>query len=281
MEPNSLASALFPALMSAGREIMRHYRNKISIESKDDGSPVTAADRIAEDILLATLAEIAPGVPVIAEESASRGILPPPSGAFFLVDPLDGTKEFATGRPEFTVNVAFVEAAVPRFGAIYAPAMSRLYWTAGKSNGFFAEVEADRHVSLENLNPRRLETRRAADTPLTIVASRSHGSGELESWLGSLEVGARTNIGSSLKFCLVAEGAADLYPRFGPTKEWDTAAGHAIVTAAGGAVTRSDGEPFLYGKAGENYLNPNFVVWRSAAMADDYFSSSRAMRVPS
>lgn len=259
-ETSDLAAALYPAVLAAGAAIMSHYDAGTAIETKGDGSPVSDADRDAEAILLAALAKIAPGVPVVAEEAASAGLVVHTGDTFFLVDPLDGTREFAARRPEFTVNVALVRNGVPVFGVIYAPALGQLFWTRGGS-AFKADFPASPPQQLAALDAQRLETAPAHDGPQTIVASRSHGSDDLEAWLQTIDAGTRVNIGSSLKFCLVAEGKADLYPRFGPTMEWDTAAGHAIACAAGGSVTRTDGSPFTYGKSEAGYRNPGFIVW--------------------
>lgn len=259
-EPSHLAAALYPAVLAAGAAIMSHYDAGTAIETKGDGSPVSAADREAEDIILAALAEVAPGIPVVAEEAASTGLTVHSGDTFFLVDPLDGTREYAARRPEFTVNIALIEDGVPVFGIIYAPALMQLYWTEAGS-AFKATVPAQPPPQLSELNACRLATAKAHSGAQTIVASRSHGSDDLEVWLQGIDAGTRVNIGSSLKFCLVAEGKADLYPRFGPTMEWDTAAGHAIAVAAGGCVTRTGGEPFLYGKAEHGYRNPGFIVW--------------------
>jgi 3'(2'),5'-bisphosphate nucleotidase len=259
-DPSKLADALYPAVLAAGAAIMSHYDARTAMEEKGDGSPVSAADRDAEDIILAALERLAPGVPVIAEEAASSGKVVDAQDTFFLVDPLDGTREFAARRPEFTVNIALISHGVPIFGMIYAPALSELYWTTGNA-AFKALLPVDPPRTLHDLKTERLATAATHPGPQTIVASRSHGSDDLEAWLQSIAVGTRVNIGSSLKFCLVAQGKADLYPRFGPTMEWDTAAGHAIAVAAGGSVTRTDGSAFLYGKAAENYRNPGFIVW--------------------
>jgi len=265
---STLGERLFKPVIAAGACIMRHFDDGTETLAKSDGSPVTAADREAEAIIVAALSEIAPGVPVIAEESASSGEILSPGETFFLVDPLDGTREFAARRPEFTVNIALVQNKTPVFGLIYAPAISQMYWTVGSRLAFKAIVACeDAPASLKDVSAQRLSTRTAHAGAQTIVASRSHGSQELETWLRNIEIEARVNIGSSLKFCLVAEGKADLYPRFGPTKEWDTAAGHAIVLAAGGSVTCTDGTPFLYAKRETDYLNPGFIVWAGAPQA--------------
>lgn len=258
-DPAKLADALYPAVLAAGAAIMSHYDARTAMEKKDDGSPVSAADRDAEEIILAALERVAPGIPVVAEEAASAGKTVQAQDTFFLVDPLDGTREFAARRPEFTVNIALISHGAPTFGMIYAPALSELYWTTGNA-AFKAMVPAQPPRALHELTSDRLATAPAHAGPQTIVASRSHGSDDLEAWLTTIAVGTRVNVGSSLKFCLVAQGKADLYPRFGPTMEWDTAAGHAIAVAAGGSVTRTDGSAFRYGKAAENYRNPGFIV---------------------
>lgn len=258
-DTSELAAALYPAVLAAGAAIMSHYDAGTAMETKGDGSPVSDADRDAEAILLAALATVAPGIPVVAEEAASAGLVVHTGDTFFLVDPLDGTREFAARRPEFTVNVALVEKGRPVFGVIYAPALSQLYWTQD-GGAHKAAIPAPPPQHLSGLDAQLLKAARPHDGPQTIVASRSHGSGDLEAWLQTIDAGTRINIGSSLKFCLVAEGKADLYPRFGPTMEWDTAAGHAIACAAGGSVTRTDGSPFLYGKSDAGYRNPGFIV---------------------
>ena len=262
---NMLAEHLFQPVIEAGSCIMGHFESGTQAQTKADGSPVTAADREAEAIIVAALGRIAPGIPVIAEEASCGGAAPCLEETFFLVDPLDGTREFAARRPEFTVNIALVKNKVPVFGLIYAPALSQLYWTEGREQAFKATVScASAPASLKDLRAERMSTLATHSGARTIVASRSHGSDELEDWLRGVDVKGRVNIGSSLKFCLVAEGKADLYPRFGPTKEWDTAAGHAIVLAAGGCVTRTDGTPFLYAKRDCDYLNPGFIVWSNS-----------------
>lgn len=260
-----LAEALLPSVLAAGRVTMRYFRSGVESELKMDGSPVTLADQASEDILLAGLARAAPGVPVIAEEAMSAGPAPSIDDAFFLVDPLDGTREFINNRNEFTINVGLIKNRVPCFGIIYAPAMSKLYLTLADEHAITATLDPEAaDCTLADLNAKRLRTRPPVPgAGMTIVASRSHGTAELERWLAGVDVAKRANIGSSLKFCLIAAGEADAYPRFGPTMEWDTAAGHAIVTAAGGVVTTTDGAPLLYGKVEAGFLNPSFIVWNS------------------
>lgn len=258
-----LAEALLPSVLAAGAETMRYFRTGVETEIKADGSPVTLADQAAEEILLQALSQAAPGVPVVAEESMSAGRVPILDDTFFLVDPLDGTREFINRRSEFTINIGLIKDKRPTFGIIFAPALSKLYLTLADDHAISAPLDPDAETcSLSGLNAERMQTRTAdVETGMTIVASRSHGSDALEKWLTDVNVGDRANIGSSLKFCLVAAGMADVYPRFGPTMEWDTAAGHAIAAAAGGMVTQTDGTPFLYGKLNTGFLNPSFIVW--------------------
>ena len=260
-----LVEALLPSVLAAGAETMRHFRSGVQTETKADGSPVTLADQAAEKILLAGLAAAAPGVPVVAEEAMAAGEAPSLDASFFLVDPLDGTREFINGRNEFTINIGLITNGVPRFGIIYAPALSKLYLTLADDHAATAILDPKAGTrSLADLDTKRLHTRRSSPgSAMTIVASRSHGSEALESWLAGVNVAGRANIGSSLKFCLVAAGEADVYPRFGPTMEWDTAAGHAIAAAAGGIVTQTDGTPLVYGKLESDFLNPGFIVWNS------------------
>jgi len=260
----SLADALLPAILKAGRIVMSHFREGVAVTTKIGGSPVTAADQEAEACLLEALEVAAPGVRVIAEEMmAGRGAAARCEGRFFLVDPLDGTRGFAQGIEQFTINIGLIEDRVPRFGAIYAPALSSLFLTLGEATAVSATVAASSHVSrLADLQAKRIHSKPVSDgTPLRVFTSRSQADA-LEVWLARLGIGEVSTffMPSSLKFCRVAEGAADVYPRFGPTSEWDTAAGHAIVNAAGGEVTRADGAPLLYGKHEDGFLNPPFIA---------------------
>lgn len=237
----------------AGDAIMAIYATEFEARTKEDASPVTDADLAAEAIITPALQALLPDVPVVAEEAAAAGHAPDVSGGqFWLVDPLDGTKEFLNRNGEFTVNIALIENGFPRLGVVYAPAIDTLY--AGST-----DAGADRTIG-EN-DPQPIRVREIPDEGLTIVASRRHGDPELlESFLGGRPVKETRNAGSSLKFCLVAAGDADLYPRFGRTMEWDTAAGHAVLAAAGGRVLTADNEPFTYAK-NAIFENPHFVAW--------------------
>ena len=239
------------AAFAAAEAILEIYASDFAVAKKSDASPVTLADGRAEAIILARLAAAAPGIPVIAEEQAEASGLPvtaPPR--FWLVDPLDGTKEFITRNGEFTVNIALVEDGIPVLGVVGIPVKGVVYGAAGP--GTARVTDAGGRI-------RPIRARLCPEEGATVAYSRSHAdTPRLEEWLAGYRVAARIAAGSALKFCLLAEGAADLYPRFGPTMEWDTAAGHAVLTAAGGAVTMLDGTPFRYGKPG--FRNPGFVA---------------------
>jgi 3'(2'), 5'-bisphosphate nucleotidase len=260
LEHEHLVRALLPSVLEAGAIEMRYYRSGVAVERKADASPVTAADREAEAVLLAALAHIAPGVPVIAEEAAGRGAVPQVADAFFLVDPLDGTREFINQRDEFTVNVALVRNGKPVFGIVFAPALGDLCATLGPGRAGHAHIMASSSAAAA-VNFTDIHTRRPDLDALVAVASLSHGAADADRFLAPYRVSQRRNAGSSLKFCLLARGEADIYPRVGPTMEWDTAAGHAVLAAAGGSVTELDGAPFVYGKADKGFRNPGFVAW--------------------
>ncbi len=265
MEPGAhvaMVEALLPAVLEAGRLQMTYYREGVEVQRKSDASPVTAADQESEAVLLAALARIAPDVPVVAEEAVSGGTVPALDGCFFLVDPLDGTTEFIQRRHEFTVNVALIEAGVPVLGMVYAPALGRLYSTAGSGCAVMADVAPENAArTLDEVGARDIRCREADPKALVALASRSHLNQETRDWLSRYAVADYKQAGSSLKFCVIAAGEADVYPRLGPTCEWDIAAGHAVLSAAGGRVRRLDGSPMVYGKAEDKFLNPHFVAW--------------------
>ena len=262
----SLADAVLPSVLAAARIQMGYFRSGTAVITKADTTPVTAADRLSEAVILAALAQIAPSVPVIAEEAMAAGVMPQlgpePDAEFFLVDPLDGTREFINGRPEFTINIALVRGGVPRFGLIYAPASGILTATLGDDHCVEAYVAPDAAVTrLAELTLNAIHTRTAPAAGLVAVASLSHNSPGTDAFLAQYTIIRRIAAGSSLKFCLVAKGNADIYPRVGPTCEWDVAAGHAILRAAGGTVTRLDGARFGYGNQAGRFRNPDFVAW--------------------
>ena len=257
-----LAAALVPPVLAAGAIEMRHYRSGVTVESKADQSPVTIADREAEAVLVAALTAAMPTIPIIAEEAVAAGRMPAIGPEFLLVDPLDGTREFIEQRGEFTVNIALVQQGVPVFGIVYAPATEELYVTLAPDRAVMTKVAPrEGPVSIGDLDLAPIRTRRPDPSALVALASRSHSNAETETFLGRYRIAQRTNAGSSLKFCAIARGDADIYPRLGPTMEWDTAAGHAVLLAAGGAVTTLDGAPLRYGNTATGLLNPHFVAW--------------------
>ncbi len=225
--------------LDAGKTVMEVYATDFNVDRKDDASPVTQADEKAEALILKGLAEAEPGLDVIAEESVSAGYIPEHGVRFALVDPLDGTKEFIQKRGDFTVNIGLVAEGGPVLGVVHTP-VDGMLWAGAVGDGAWEE---------DGSGVRRpIAVRKADPAALTVVASKSHRNPELERFIASLPVRESVSRGSALKFCLVARGEADIYPRTGPTMEWDTAAGHAVLLAAGGSLTTFDGAPFRYGK---------------------------------
>ena len=241
---DEIALFLAKAALAAGPAVMEEYDRGCSVASKEDGSPVTSADHRAEAIICECLASLAPMPPVCAEESMAAGAKAQVAERFMLVDPLDGTREFLAGNGEFTINVALIERGAPIAGAVYAPAIGRL-WVGGETA---FTCEAPPGAELPGQESRRRIRTRSAPTSLVAFASRSHLDAESDSFLKRLPIGETRFAGSSLKFCLIAEGLGDVYPRFAPTMEWDTAAGDAVLRAAGGGVLDPSGLPLSYGK---------------------------------
>ena len=243
-----LVDDLADAAREAGEAILQVVRRGFEVESKSDASPVTEADRAAELTILAALARAAPGIPVIAEEEVAAGRIPAHDDTYFLVDPLDGTKEFVRGGSDYTVNIGLIEGGVPKAGIVFAPATGRLHGGVVGGGAWLDEGGGRKPIN----------TRGQGDVP-TAVASKSHLNQAtidyLEAAIGKC---GYLSVGSSLKFCIVAEGEADIYPRASPTSEWDTAAGHAVLLAAGGLVDGTDGQPLRYGKPA--FLNRAFVA---------------------
>jgi 3'(2'), 5'-bisphosphate nucleotidase len=249
-----LLAAVVEATVAGGFIVWDHFCRTSAVEYKSDASPVTAADRAAEVVILAALQKAAPGIPVVAEEEAAAGRVPDVGAAFFLVDPLDGTKEFIKRGTDFTVNIGLIENGVPTMGAVYAPARDKLYWGDGPSGRAWQATQAPHGARGA---AQRISVRTPMQPPRA-VASKSHNTAETEAWLAHAGVTDRVSVGSSLKFVLVASGDADVYPRPAPTMEWDTAAGDAVLRAAGGRVFDLDGQPLAYGK--ERFFNPGFVA---------------------
>jgi 3'(2'), 5'-bisphosphate nucleotidase len=261
------APLLTDAAARAGAAIMHRYREAPEVALKDDQSPVTLADRDSEAVLLAALARLAPDIAVVSEESCAERRAPLPE-RFFLVDPLDGTKEFIKKRSDFTVNIALIERGRPRFGLVYAPARALLALTAADGEAVQAELPpSDSGATLSALEQTPLHVRPAPESGLTALVSFSHLDAETEAFLRKLDIAERVAVGSSVKFVAIARGEADVYPRFGPTMEWDTAAGQAVLEAAGGSVTEPDGTPLRYGKFETGLRNPSFIAWGGARRA--------------
>ena len=242
----------------AGEIIMRHYEAGTEARTKADQSPVTDADEEAEAFILSSLKQHFPGITIIAEEEASAGRLPRVGNRFFLVDPLDGTREFINRNGEFTVNIAEIDDAIAVRGVVYAPAQNRLF--AGETPGGAFEIDTIVNTLPDLGRMKPIAVRKAPTDGLVAVASRSHRDQKTDEYLAHYPVKDFITAGSSLKFCLVATGEADIYPRHGRTMEWDTAAGHAVLLAAGGSVKQLDGRPFVYGKEAEEFANPYFVA---------------------
>jgi 3'(2'), 5'-bisphosphate nucleotidase len=237
----------------AAAAILARPAAQVAHSLKADNSPVTAADEAAEVIILDGLQRLLPRVPVVAEESNARGARPSLAATYLLVDPLDGTKEFLAGRDDYTVNIAIVTEGIPIAGVIAAPALGSIWRGA---NG-----RAQR-ATLGNIREWSGITTRAWPASGPVVAvSRSHLDAATEAYLGKMPPLTRKTCGSSIKFCEVAQGNADLYPRLGPTSEWDIAAGHAILVAAGGCMTRPDGKPLKYGEDATGFRVPSFIAW--------------------
>ena len=249
---NRLLSEIIALAELAGAEIMKFYRGDMQIRHKADLSPVTAADQAAEDIILAGLRKLTPDIPIVAEEETAAGkIIEVGDRPYWLVDPLDGTKEFIAHRDEFTVNIALIENLSPTMGVVFAPALDTSYAANGPGT-------AVRRIGKQT--PQSIAARRIPDQSVIATASRSHGDKDkMQALLKDYAIGDVVVSGSSVKFCIVACGEADIYPRYGPTCEWDIAAGHAVLNAAGGSVCTLDGNDMRYGKP--KFLNPEFIAY--------------------
>nr|WP_292772213.1 3'(2'),5'-bisphosphate nucleotidase CysQ [Mesorhizobium sp.] len=243
----------------AGRKVLEIFHAGCEVSEKPDSSPVTDADHAAEAIILDGLRTAYPEISCVAEEEAAAGILPADLGnAFFLIDPLDGTKEFIKRSGDFTVNIALVRDGNPEVGVVYAPYSGRFF--SGRP-GMAEILDVDAEGKIDTRRPISV---RHGSSPLTVVASRSHRTAQTDAFIqecGPVEI---LSVGSSLKFCMIACGEADIYPRHGRTMEWDTAAGDAILRAAGGMTYMTDGNPLPYGKRNQadesDFANPDFVA---------------------
>ena len=246
---NTLGPAISEIARAAGAEILAIRERGAAVREKADSSPVTDADEAANALIVAQLGQLTPEIPIIAEESVAVGEIPEIGARFWLVDPLDGTREFIADRDEFTVNIALIEDGRPTLGVVGVPALDKLFVGA---TGAGAWLEKGGAAAVP------IAARAGPDVDAVAVASRSHGNAETEAWLEEHRITRTDRAGSSVKFCRLAEGAADLYPRFGRTMEWDIAAGHAVLAAAGGSVRTLDGADLLYGKP--EFENPHFIA---------------------
>ena len=254
MDPNQLLVEVTALAREAGRAILEVYASSFSVQVKEDRSPLTEADLRSEKLILAGLKRIAPEIPVLSEEAAQAPYATRRNWSrLWVVDPLDGTKEFVQRNGEFTVNIALVDNHRPVLGIVHAPVLERTYYACEGAGAFRSDREATGKAI-------RVEKRGAG--PVRVVGSRSHRGTSIDAFLARVGAHELVEVGSSLKLCLVAEGKADVYPRLGPTSEWDTAAGQCVLEQAGGQVLRLDGEPLAYNR--ENTLNPSFVGFADA-----------------
>ena len=252
--------------LKAGKNSMLHFHNDIDVETKSNNSPVTIADREGEEIIIRGIKSQFSRIQIIGEESSENGLPDRIEDKFFLLDPLDGTKEFINKRTDFTVNIGFIYKSTPVSGIVYAPALKRLFFTLGnKAYETYIAPEDKTIDDTDALNftlskAKQIHVRPKPDNGLVVVASRSHLSSDTEAFLKNLDVKEIVSAGSSLKFCILATGQADIYPRHGRTMEWDTAAAHAILSAAGGVVHDIDGALLSYGKIERGFDNPHFIA---------------------
>jgi 3'(2'), 5'-bisphosphate nucleotidase len=258
----TLIEPLTELVIRAGEAILAVNRGAMKVEGKSDGSPVTEADLAADRVIVEGLTRLAPKVPSLSEERARRA-RPPLRGSFFLVDPLDGTKEFVAGRNEFTVNLALVTDGAPLLGIVSAPALG-VIWRGIVGRGAERVVLRDGAPPL--VEPIRTRPYPAHGKPCTAAVSRSHGDARTEAFIGERGGAVRAELGSAVKFGRVAEGQVDIYPRLAPTCEWDVAAGHAVVTAAGGKITDLQGAALRFGLR-DDFIVPEFIAWGDPAAA--------------
>lgn len=272
----TLSEGFLPAFIEAGRLMLEHRKRGVKVERKGDGSPVTSADQEAELILLAAVRAALPGVRILSEEAESAAITASvdPAGLIVMVDPLDGTREYVAGGNDFTVNIGIAADGVPAFGMVLQPTSGRLFVTTGPRSAIEADASSALRAGigsaaeLASLPARPISTRPPDPKALVALSSRSHDSPEAKRFLAALSIARIERLGSSLKFCLLACGEADIYPRFGPTHVWDTCAGHAIVLSAGGIVTTDSGSELRYGPLTPPFLNPSFIAWGTPAFRD-------------
>jgi 3'(2'), 5'-bisphosphate nucleotidase len=259
----ALIEPLTDLVFRAGAAILAVNRGVMRIDGKADGSPVTEADLAADRIIGEGLAALVPDIPAISEERVHLA-KPPYDGSFFLIDPLDGTKEFVAGRDEFTVNLALVSNGTPLLGIIGAPSLG-LIWRGLVGRG--AERLAIGNGTLLAAEPIHTRPIPPSGAPWLVAVSRSHGDARTEAFIDSRPGAVRQKLGSAVKFGRIAEGAADIYPRLAPTCEWDIAAGHAVVTAAGGRITDAEGAELQFGRGRADFIVPEFIAWGDPSAA--------------
>ena len=257
MFQQNILSELIKISYEAGLLIMDIYNNKFEVNLKKDNSPVTNADKNAEEFILKKLTSIFPDIPIISEEAYSNKFIPDYDKRFFLVDPLDGTKEFIKKNGEFTVNIAFINEGYTKIGFINAPAKNKIFFNDEKKS-YIIETESKNEISIKKAKQIKVSDQKQKNLIATI--SRSHSGKEIDNYLKDYDIEKINYVGSSYKFCLIASGEAHIYPRMSPTCEWDTAAGHAILKTAGGNVTLLNGEELRYGFKENNFINPNFIA---------------------
>jgi len=260
----TLLESLTELVIQAGQAILAVNRSAMNVTGKSDGSPVTEADLAADHVIVEGLTRLTPHVSLLSEERVHLAT-PPYKDSFFLIDPLDGTKEFVAGRNEFTVNLALVTHGTPLLGIVGAPALG-LVWRGIVGRG--AERLTVGDGAAPRVEPIRTRLCPPRGKPWTVAVSRSHGDARTEAFIAARSGAVRAELGSAVKFGRVAEGAVDIYPRLSPTSEWDVAAGHAVVTAAGGKMTDSHGRALHFGIGREDFLVPEFIAWGDPIAAD-------------
>jgi 3'(2'), 5'-bisphosphate nucleotidase len=260
----ALMEPLTELVVAAGAAILAVDRSTMKVDGKTDGSPLTEADLAADLVIGEGLARLAPHVYALSEERVSLAAEPPYRDSFFLIDPLDGTKEFVAGRNEFTINIALVSQGAPLLGIVGAPALG-VIWRGIVGRGAERLILRDRAAPL--IEPIRTRPFPQREKPWTVAVSRSHGDARTEAFIAERPGAVRSELGSAVKFVRVAEGKADIYPRLAPTCEWDVAAGHAVVTAAGGRITDSKGAAVHFGWGSKDFIVPEFIAWGDPSMA--------------
>ncbi|MBS0527938.1 MAG: 3'(2'),5'-bisphosphate nucleotidase CysQ [Proteobacteria bacterium] len=260
----ALMDPLTELVVQAGAAILAVKRDRMAIGDKADGSPVTEADMASDRIIADGLARLCPDIPVLSEERVHLAT-PPYAGSFFVIDPLDGTKEFIAGRDEFTINLAMVTDGIPQLGIIGAPALG-LIWRGLVGHGA-QRLSVATGAGLSAALPIKTRPCPNPGSPWIAAVSRSHGDSRSEAFIDSRPGAVRKALGSAVKFCRIAEGGADIYPRLAPTGEWDVAAGHALVVAAGGKITDGRGAPLRFGESRDGFLVPEFIAWGDPSAA--------------